>query len=692
MHQVLVIEDNQHRSNRRSIAGVIEANRDEILVRIHKVCENKASVIAQEAYFCGLSASSPRLSKAIVALDLVDRTLSAFQSNLIVASSDYGCNQGFIKRVSESGIDFIVQLRLQTRVKVVDEKNSFSVHAISQLVANLKWQEFYITEPVSQQKMLYSAALIGKVLLPSSKLGTLFVAQRGGILGIHHGTTFALSSVLTANVEDLVKAVGWIRWIRPIVRQQERSQRLYQNEESKSNVQLTLGTQVGTLNFRANLVVARQQDKNADWKNKEGLKKSINLRQLLRRDSSALNVAELFAGAGGMGLGFLMANCNQTHFKLVFSGEVQPTYVETLKYNHATFKERLSPEIKDIVPQEIEPLDLRQASSLEAARRSVKAAGTLHVLIGGPPCQGFSSANRNSSYSENPYNKHIDTFLTYVEKLKPLISLMENVQGIIRMPKANETNIGVIPWVTERMSKAGYLVFPKLLDAVWYGVPQYRSRFFMLGIHRDLGYSIEDFDSWGPFPLPTHGPETAQPFVTVEDAIADLPSVENGWAEEKMPYHSPPNLRSNAFLRLMRNGAPKGVIYDHVTSRHAEYVIERYRQIPPGGNWQDIVEHLTNYADVKRTHSNIYRRLRFDEPSITMGHYRKSMIVHPSQVRGLSLREASRLQSIPDWFRFAGGVDGVACSKGGLTHKQQQLANAVCPLVTKILAEFISNL
>jgi site-specific DNA-cytosine methylase len=128
---------------------------------------------------------------------------------------------------------------------------------------------------------------------------------------------------------------------------------------------------------------------------------------------------------------------------------------------------------------------------------------------------------------------------------------------------------------------------------------------------------------------------------------------------------------------------------DHVTSKHAEYVIERYKGIGQGQNWQAVRNLMTNYADVERTHSNIYRRLAWSEPAITIGHYRKSMIIHPSQHRGLSLREAARLQSFPDWFRFAGTASG---AEGGLMHKQQQLANAVCPSVTKAVAEFILDL
>lgn len=690
MYQILLIEDNQHRSNRRSIAGVIEASRDEVIVRIHKVSGSETSIVAQGAC-CSAPNASIRQGKTKVALDLVNRISDTSKDSLLVASADYGCNQSFIKKVAKGGINFVVQLRPQTAAKLTGGKFLFSTQTDLQSTLDLQWQEFYITEPVSQQEILYSVASLGQILLPSAEPGQLIMAQRGGILGVHQSTIFALTSMPTANPKDLIEAVGWVRWIRPIVRQQERSQRIHQNTESKSRVKLILGKQYGTLDLRANLVIARQQDRDAAWKSKE-LEESTNLRHLLSKDSPVLNVVELFAGAGAMGLGFLMANCDKTRFRLVFSGEVHPTYVETLKYNHATFQKRFSSGTETVVPEEIEPMDLRQTLALEAAQCSARAAGDLHILIGGPPCQGFSSSNRNSGYSENPYNQHIDTFLTYVEKLKPLVFLMENVQGIVWTPKANEANtdVSVVHWVAERMSKAGYLVFPKLLDAVWYGVPQYRSRFFMLGIHRDLGYSVEDFEERKPFPLPTHGPGTAHPFVTVRDAIADLPQIGNGWTEEKIEYQSPQSPRRNSFLRLMRDGAPRKAIYDHVTSRHAEYVIERYRQIPPGGNWQNIIEHLTNYADVQRTHSNIYRRLSFDEPSITIGHYRKSMIVHPCQARGLSLREASRIQSIPDWFRFAGSEKGVG--RGGLAHKQQQLANAVCPLVTKALAEFISKL
>jgi DNA-cytosine methyltransferase len=338
-------------------------------------------------------------------------------------------------------------------------------------------------------------------------------------------------------------------------------------------------------------------------------------------------------------------------------------------------------------------LDLRQRRAKDLVVSASSNCGGTHILIGGPPCQGFSNANRNSWCGDNPHNELVDVFLQYVSRLKPRVFLMENVQGILWTPRSTNGRAGpsVLAAVARKMERAGYLVFPKLLDAVWFGVPQFRSRFFLLGIHSDLGYRREDFGEWGPFPIPSHGPGTDLPYTTVKDAIADLPRIGNGWSAEETPYNEPSRkeLFQKAYLAFVRQGSPKNHISDHVTSRHAHYVLERYRQIPAGGNWEDISESLTNYAAVERTHSNIYRRLVWDHPSITIGHYRKSMLVHPRQNRGLSLREASRLQSFPDWFRFAGSTDA---GPGGLMHKQQQLANAVCPLVTKAIAQFLLRL
>jgi site-specific DNA-cytosine methylase len=174
----------------------------------------------------------------------------------------------------------------------------------------------------------------------------------------------------------------------------------------------------------------------------------------------------------------------------------------------------------------------------------------------------------------------------------------------------------------------------------------------------------------------------------LREAIADLPAIANGDDSDELPYLEP-NGSATEFVAFARSGAPAGKVWDHVVSTHADYVIERYRRIPPGSNWSAIAHMMTNYAAVDRTHSNIYRRLMWDQPSITVGHYRKAMLIHPEQHRGLSLREAARLQSFPDWFRFAGTDQG---AKKGMTYKQQQVANAVCPLLAKALGELLLEL
>lgn len=462
--------------------------------------------------------------------------------------------------------------------------------------------------------------------------------------------------------------------------------KLSKNKSTRNGEHSHLGALLD-IQHRSNITLARLQDESRA--SEDAYSSGSRARGFLAKGSSSLNVVELFAGAGGMGLGFVLARRAGRRFQVIFSGEINSIYVETLRRNHRVFS-RMRKGAGHCAPDDIRAFDLDKKKALEHVSSLGRRAGGIDVLIGGPPCQGFSNANRNSWSSDNPNNRLVSVFLRYVRKLRPPVFLMENVQGIVWTARnGSGDELSVAEYALKMMQSLGYLVFPKLLDAVWYGVPQYRTRFFLLGIHKDLGYSADDFGRWGPFPVPTHGPTTGRPYVTVHKAIGDLPAIGNGHSQDEMDYRMSSKRSISEYLDFMRTGAPKGCISDHVTSRHADYVIERYKRIPAGGNWQDIADMMSNYEQLDRTHSNIYKRLRWREPSITIGHYRKSMLVHPAQHRGLSLREACRLQSFPDWFRFAGSLNG---GSGGLMHKQQQLANAVCPLVSKVVAEFLLEL
>jgi DNA (cytosine-5)-methyltransferase 1 len=128
----------------------------------------------------------------------------------------------------------------------------------------------------------------------------------------------------------------------------------------------------------------------------------------------------------------------------------------------------------------------------------------------------------------------------------------------------------------------------------------------------------------------------------------------------------------------MRDGL--AVSRNHLVTRNADFILERYRFVPPGGNWEDIpIRLMKNYADRDRCHTGIYHRLRLDEPSKVIGNYRKNMVIHPSQNRGLSVREAARLQSFPDSFVF----------KGSIGFQQEQVGNAVPPLLAKAVFDAI---
>ncbi|HEY6344400.1 MAG TPA: DNA cytosine methyltransferase [Bryobacteraceae bacterium] len=693
-NDILLVEDNSARAKRRRVVGVAPANfNTQVTVRLHRINASGCKVLAEKTYRAGaLKASVKDGGKASVALELIDSVRLRGGSTVVAAGSAFGCNTRFLAGLADRTLDSVVELRPSSPLRCSNVAVDTGLASTAgELLRLPKWTRFELTAPCAVGALEYWAALLAEVWMPGGGLGRLFAVQTGGIPGIHRGTIFGLTSACTAELSDLLRAVGWARWIRPATRREER--RLFPLPPTRGQIR-TDGTQkqlaTAPLTVRANITLAFQQDTRAPWNQGELPLYPSDLRGQLASVSPILNVAELFAGAGGMGLGFLMAHRGRQRYRVVFSGEVNPIYVETLRTNHTMLSSRRRGDRADHVPECVEPVDLRTADARAFLRQRAREAGGLHVLIGGPPCQGFSNANRNSWHSANPHNQLIEVFLGFVEDLHPPVFLLENVQGILWTQKGGRS-VTAVEYLARRMKEAGYELFPKLLDAVWYGVPQYRSRFFLLGLSRDLRYREEDFGQWGPFPLPTHGPGGSEPYITVREAIGDLPQLENGEDSASLEYSEPSaeELFANPFLKLMRRGAPRGVIVDHVTSRHADYVIERYRHIPQGGNWEDIADKLTNYADVQRTHSNIYRRLKWSEPSITIGHYRKSMLVHPSQHRGLSLREAARLQSFPDWFRFSGSADSGA---GGLVHKQQQLANAVCPLVTKALAEFILRL
>lgn len=338
---------------------------------------------------------------------------------------------------------------------------------------------------------------------------------------------------------------------------------------------------------------------------------------------------DIFSGAGGLSLGAEMAG-----IKVLCAIEINSNAAASFKRNHPKAK---------VLNQDIQNISIKD---LGIDTKDV------FIIMGGPPCQGFSMSNTRTRTMDNPNNLLFREFVRLVKEVQPKWFLFENVWGI-----TNINNGDVMRQIQDCFEQIGYKIVPQVLTASDYGVPQNRQRFFMVG--NRLGIDFEF-----PMPLPNQK-------VTVWDAISDLPALDNGqmlFAEE----YRVPIEEASKYQQLMRAHSDKA--YQNYVSKNNDLVIERYSHIPPGGNWRDIPEYLmVNYKDKFRCHSGIYRRLRFDQPSVVISNYRKSMLIHPEQNRGLSVREAARIQSFPDDFIF----------EGSLSHIQQQIGNAVPPLLAK---------
>jgi DNA (cytosine-5)-methyltransferase 1 len=347
---------------------------------------------------------------------------------------------------------------------------------------------------------------------------------------------------------------------------------------------------------------------------------------------------DLFSGAGGMSLG------------AQWSGVRVTTAVECDVHAAATYKEN-HPEVQ-ILNRNIENVrDLRTASALSTHEKL--------VIFGGPPCQGFSTSNQRTRSRENPLNWLFEHYLRVVTEASPDWVVFENVKGIL------ETESGFFfQSVLNSLSAAGYAISHWILNAADFGVPQRRWRLFVVGsLH---GKRV-------PKPSPT-----VRHAVTVAEAIHDLPILRNGAASDVRKYRSEP---SSKYAKLLRGNLRE--CSNHLVTNNNDKVLKRYSHIPKGGNWEDIPRRLMkNYADPTQCHTGIYKRLKLSEPSIVIGNFRKNMLIHPTQNRGLSVREAARLQSFPDNFKFVGSIG----------FQQQQVGNAVPPLMAKAVFEAIRNI
>jgi DNA (cytosine-5)-methyltransferase 1 len=337
---------------------------------------------------------------------------------------------------------------------------------------------------------------------------------------------------------------------------------------------------------------------------------------------------DIFSGAGGLSLG-----AENAGIKICLAVEKDEFAAKTFKRNHSGVT---------ILCEDITKIDPKS-----------HLADKPFIVFGGPPCQGFSLSNTKTRTSENSNNKLFYEFVRFVHELQPEWFLFENVEGITTFNKGE-----TVRQIKECFADIGYETTEDVLYASDYGVPQHRNRFFMVGNRIGKNFIF---------------PEKNTVKVSVEDAISDLPDLTNGDKFNELPYKKD-LVEVCEYAQTMRSKSSAAI--QNLVSKNEDYVIERYKHIGQGENWKAIPEHLMeNYSNVNNCHSGIYKRLNPSIPSVVISNYRKNMLIHPFQDRGLSVREAARLQSFPDHFVF----------EGTLMHVQQQIGNAVPPLLAEAI-------
>ena len=346
-------------------------------------------------------------------------------------------------------------------------------------------------------------------------------------------------------------------------------------------------------------------------------------------------VLDLFCGCGGMSWGL-----HKKGFEIIAGVDILDIALQTFQYNHKnsrTFNLDIS---------SVEPDYLMSKLGLHK--------GELDIIIGGPPCQGFSKNTPASwRFLENPKNQLYHAYLNFVECLQPKVAIIENVAEIF-----NAYGGVVRKEIINKLQSYGYKVAVSVINMSEHGIPQKRRRcvFFASRIGE-----------------PSF-PDTEKKYISAWDAISDLPVVEQGEGFDGMLYTQS---ASNYYQRYLRRGAKS--IYNHIGRPMRPLQTKRIASIGPGQSLKDMPDELK----VKCGYSGAYGRLDYEmiAPTITrwVFHTGSGRFAHPREVRGLTMREAARLQSFSDDFVFLGSVN----EQSGL------IGNAVPPLFMEKLADNI---
>lgn len=379
---------------------------------------------------------------------------------------------------------------------------------------------------------------------------------------------------------------------------------------------------------------------------------------------SKYQIIDLFSGAGGLSYGFEQAGCE---IKLAI--EKDAWAVDTYKANHTN---------QNIIEADITALDDEYFAPYK---------GKIDIVMGGPPCQGFSIAASNRRKMDDSRNSLYRHFLRVVSIVEPTVVLIENVKEIVGYKLPDGTKI--VEDIKKFFDNAGYAYDYGILNCRFYGIPQDRKRFFFVAVRRDV------FN--GEIHLEALMEKYKLPELSFNDAVSDLPIVRaRQFPEETVLDYDQPS--HNQFQESMRIGS--NCIYNHIPMQHTEKTVQKFEFLLEK-NGEDLPEELKPRV---RSHTDITSDASYSQnhriidgckvsPTITASFY--SSFIHPSQPRNLTVREAARIQTFPDSFRFYGKKTTLSkklLAKKGIyeqLHLDQfnQVGNAVPPMMARHLAE-----
>ncbi len=370
---------------------------------------------------------------------------------------------------------------------------------------------------------------------------------------------------------------------------------------------------------------------------------------------SGRSVIDLFAGCGGMSLGFEFAG-----FTPVLAVEKDAWAAETYAFNRPNARVATADITKISMP-----------------KKEFPDIGEVVGIIGGPPCQGFSlSGDRDP---KDPRNSLFMDYMRFVSEYKPIFFVMENVPGILSATTRHGEPVKDV--IADVARKIGYNVRTLRLNAADYGVPQSRQRVFFVGIRADVPFVPE----W-LVPEKTTGNNP----VTIREALSDLPIIHAGGGRDPMPYQTEADNPYQVWCR--RNSTE---VHNHVAMRHTARLVERFHVIKWGESAADVPrEHMQrkrgNASVISgKTYSQNNMRPFPDRPSPTVPASFQSNFVHPFYDRNYTAREGARLQSFPDDYVFCGHRTTMSWEKN--LSQYQQIGNAVPPLLARALGEMVKR-